>query len=547
MMMLLVSTAAFASGSGESGIAPMEDPRIEEMAPDCAITDAPAEPITLPIVDNGLSLSYFSMPEPVILSKMTGYAEMEANKRAEELTGIKINWREESYTDPKQKMNLMFSTGETEDMIWDVNVHASGGAQKMLEEGLIIPLNRYIELYAPNLKALLLESPDLLAQISTDDGRIFMFPEVRFDQITRSNSGFMIRKDWLDKAGLDVPETIEEWYTALKTFQDGDYNGNGKKDEFFVGFGREKPSQSFTNFMIAYGIISEFYVEDGVVKFGEYEDAYLDYLTEMNKWYSEGLLDPEFATQDATTFNAKMTNESGSSCYGSLSGNLGTFLNAKKGTGYDLVAAPFPTAPDGGVYATVNSYAQMAPHGVSISSTNKYPIESVKWLDWHFSEEGNTNYNWGVEGETFTLDENGNKQFTDLILNNPDGLTVDEAIAKYAGGTITQMPVVDDPQVFTQAKTTLPQQKEASAVWSSASTEMILPSVYFPEEELNRNANILSEVRTYVSEMFNKFIMGIEPLSSFEEYQQRIADMGMDEVLDSYQRAYDRYLAKYGN
>ena len=76
---------------------------------------------------------------------------------------------------------------------------------------------------------------------------------------------------------------------------------------------------------------------------------------------------------------------------------------------------------------------------------------------------------------------------------------------------------------------------------------MILPSIYFPEDELNRNTNILSEVRTYVSEMFNKFIMGIEPLSSFEEYQQRISDMGMDEVLESYQRAYDRYLEKYGN
>ena len=109
------------------------------------------------------------------------------------------------------------------------------------------------------------------------------------------------------------------------------------------------------------------------------------------------------------------------------------------------------------------------------------------------------------------------------------------------------MPVVDDPQVFAQAKTTLPQQKEASKIWSSASTAMILPSVYFPEDELSRNTNILSEVRTYVSEMFNKFIMGIEPLSSFDEYQQRISDMGMDEVLESYQRAYDRYLEKYGN
>ena len=30
----------------------------------------------------------------------------------------------------------------------------------------------------------------------------------------------MIRKDWLDDLGLEVPETIDEWYTALKAFKE---------------------------------------------------------------------------------------------------------------------------------------------------------------------------------------------------------------------------------------------------------------------------------------------------------------------------------------
>lgn len=545
LVVLLAASALFANGAKEQGPSALADSKLEALADDCPITSAEAEAVTLPIASDPIVISYFAMPEPLILSKLSGYADMESHKRAEQATGVRIKWREESYTDPKQKMNLMFSTGETEDLIWDVDVHAAGGAQKMLDEGLIIPLNKYIELYAPNLKRILLEDPRVLAQISTDDGRIFMFPEIRYDQVTRSNSGFMIRKDWLDRAGLDVPETIEEWYTALKTFQEMDMNGNGKKDETFIGFGKDKPSQSITNFSTAFGVITEFYIDNGKVKFGDYEDAWKDYLEEMNKWYREGLIDPEFSTLNSTTFNSKMTNDTGSACYGSLSGNFGTFIRARMGSGYDLAAAPFVKAPDGKSYATVNAYAKLVPHGTSISATNKYPIESVKWLDWHYSEEGNTNYNWGVEGETFTVVD-GKKQFTSLITANPDGLSIDEAIAKYAGGTLTQMPVINDVEVFRQVKTVLPQQKNASDVWSSCDLSMIMPSLFFPEEEVQRNANILSEVKTYCAEMFNKYIMGIEPLSSFEKYQERLKLMGIEEVLDSYQRAYDRYLEKYG-
>ena len=115
------------------------------------LTDAPAEEITLPISTDGLELSFFAMPEPVITSKMKGYSEMTVHQTAEELTGVHINWREESYTDPKQKMNLMFSTGDTEDIVWDAWKHASGGPKKLLDEGLIVSLNPYIEKYAPNL------------------------------------------------------------------------------------------------------------------------------------------------------------------------------------------------------------------------------------------------------------------------------------------------------------------------------------------------------------------------------------------------------------
>lgn len=116
-----------------------------------------------------------------------------------------------------------------------------------------------------------------------------------------------------------------------------------------------------------------------------------------------------------------------------------------------------PKAPDGNVYVAVNAYGKMVPHGASICSTNENIVETVKWLDWHYSEEATTLYNWGIEGQSYEVVD-GKKQFTDLILNNPDGLSKDEAAARYAGGVISQMPIVEDPEVFLALKS-LPQQK----------------------------------------------------------------------------------------
>ena len=113
---------------------------------------------------------------------------------------------------------------------------------------------------------------------------------------------------------------MDGWYNMLKTFQEMDMNGNGKADECFVSLGFGKASQALNNFSVAYGLIvgTDFYVQDGTVKFGAYEPAFKDFVAEMAKWYAEGLLDPEFSTQDATQFETKMTNDTGAAYYLSL-------------------------------------------------------------------------------------------------------------------------------------------------------------------------------------------------------------------------------------
>ena len=54
----------------------------------------------------------------------------------------------------------------------------------------------------------------------TDEGNYYYYPFIVPDDVLSSYVTFIIRKDLLDKAGLPVPETLDEWETALYAFRD---------------------------------------------------------------------------------------------------------------------------------------------------------------------------------------------------------------------------------------------------------------------------------------------------------------------------------------
>ncbi len=57
--------------------------------------------------------------------------------------------------------------------------------------------------------------------------------------------------------------------------------------------------------------------------------------------------------------------------------------------------------------------------------------------------------------------------------------------------------------------------------------------------EKDRMNTIMQDIQTYKFETVLKFMMGTEPLSTFDEYVQKIRDMGIDEVLAIQQKRYD--------
>lgn len=504
-------------------------------------TTAPGpEALTLPIVTKLITLTFFGEPEPFIIDIMKGPGDRELFKEMEKRTGIHVEFHVPPAGQKQETLNLMLATNQVDDMMLDIIGDVPGGAPRLLEDEIIIKLNDTISQYAPNLTKTFEQYPEVKKQSAIDDGSFVMFPQLRLDPVLRTNSGFQIRKDWLDKLSLPMPTTIDEWHTVLTAFKEKDPNGNGKNDEVpYVC----RLKQDFTHFAPAWGVLNNFYREGSTVKYGPIEPAFKNFLTTMKQWYMEGLIDPEYASVDTKNFEAKVTGSRAGAFNAALSGGLGRFLTVLKDENpqFDLAGTKYPVGPAGKPYASVSTYINTVVNGVVLKAKdNKYIKESTKWLDYFYSEDGDILANWGTEGVSFTV-KDGKRQFTDLILKNPDKLTVEQAASKYAGGTICDTPGMNNKEVFAAIKFAWPEQKQASDNWLSADTSLLLPPISLTPTESTNYSNTMSEVNTYLQEMINKFVMGQEPLDKFDDYVKTIKSMGIDDAIKAQQAAYDRY------
>ena len=263
----------------------------------------------------------------------------------------------------------------------------------------------------------------------------------------------------------------------------------------------------------------------------------------MQKWYSEGLIDPDFAATDGNAFTSKVTSDKAGAYYGSLAGNLGRFTGIlqEKDPKASLIGLPWPSGPAGKSYQMESQHIKaVIGSGTAITTKNKYVTESIKWLDYHYSEEGHNYLNFGILGKSYNI-VNGNPQFTDLIFKNPDKLPYDVALSKFALSVNTIEAMRQDKREFEQFSLRTDYQQEANKIWGSGNTDLLNPPLSPTAEESSELAKIMSDVNTYVNEYLVKFIMNQEPINNFGTFVENVKKMKIERAIEIMQQAYDRY------
>lgn len=494
------------------------------------------------VVDDGSAkLTYWA---PNNASKyVSNYDEVYSFQKIQENLGIDIEFIHPSASTGNEQFNIMIASGEYTDLIYAPNWGSlyNGGLSQALKDNVIVDLTPYYEDgKLPNFKKAVQKHPGLETDYKTVEGQILFVDAIRSDEAMNASLGLIIRKDWLDKLGLSVPENITDWYNMLVAFKDKDPNGNGQKDE--IPYGDHK-SQFFGNFAAAFGTKRAYYKKDGKIVYGSVQPEYKEYLVEMNKWYNEGLMESEFAAIAKTNLDANVLNDKVGSFVGYVGSYMGNYLNARKGDGstFDLVAAPWPKTKDGRKFAPTDITGNAGTGGLVLTTACKKPDLAIKFMDYMYSDEATELLNWGEEGKTYT-NENGERKLTDFVLKNPDGAEPLAASSDYFFGSLGVPPKYWLYESYAQLQFNYPQQQNATETWAQEADNMLVGTKYkFTAEENKRLAQLKADLNTYEAEMFTKMVIGKEPISKFDEYVEKIYGLGLDEVLEIYEVAHKRY------
>lgn len=503
--------------------------------------------IPLPITSEPFTIDYWRANDAKLTASLNNFGDMAAYKEKEKLTGIQVKFTHPPLGQQRDQFNLLISTKELPDVIYYNWADAVGGPEKMIKDGRIIRLNELIDSYAPNLKRIIESDPDVKKQIALDDGTIYMFPLLKLDALKlNATSGLIMRQDWLDQLNLKVPTNIDEWYTVLKAFKEQDPNGNGKPDELpFTGNWGPGNLTKLHDFAAAFGVIGGFQLNGDKVEFGPIQPGYRDFLETMAKWYKEGLIDPEIMTNDGKAFDYKVTSNLAGAYQGGVFSGMGKYFNLMRDTdpNFNVTGVPWPVSPDGTSYATFNLENKVLSYGEAITaSADEDKLKYiVQWMDYNYSEEGSDLFNFGIENDSYVRDGEGVK-FTDTIIDNPNGLTYDQALASYAlsimDGPINQDSRYLDALLFDDG------QRAANAEWMKASSALTLPPIRLSTEEVTTSTSIMSQVNTYLNETMTAIISGQKPITEFDTMTETIKSMDIDRAIEVHQAAYDRYQSK---
>lgn len=508
------------------------------------VIDFAEEKLDLPLVTEPTKLTHYKTMDATKIAPTTDdYATVACYRELEKLTGVTVEFVIPPIGQETEKFNLMLASDVLPDIIYHNWGNYIGGAQKAIDDGIIIRLNDIIQEHCPNLRHLLEVNEEVRKTISTDNGDIYCFPYLKLNQSVKAVFGYQLRADWLAELGLEAPETIDEWHAVLTAFKEKGTNENGDTIVPLVSRKMSYGQSAVRMFANAWGTSYDFFQLDGKIYYGPYTEAYKDYLSTMREWYAEGLIDVEFATADEGVHDAKVTSGVAGSWASGLGSGMGKYITAFNKDDSKVKGAFYPVVEKGQpMYSAIMDQIFDGGTGSAVSTSCKNPVLAAKWLDYHYSYDGHMLMNWGIEGESYVYDENGVPKATELILNNPNGYSIDIALGLYSMGSSSDS-YYQDPLVRTTRMWNYAAQRDTSMKWN-AGTSIMLPPLTYSDEEASEVSAIISEANTYRDEMFMKFVLGSISMDEYNNYLDQLKSMGIERAIAIRQAALDRYNAR---
>ncbi|MDR1569522.1 MAG: extracellular solute-binding protein [Oscillospiraceae bacterium] len=496
-----------------------------------------AQPWSFPLVEEPITIKAMGLQSP----QGGDHNTMAAWQEYEKMTNIHIEWENVPTATYEERFSVVMASNDLPDMFWAMGI-STANLVRYGAMGVFAQLDPYIASSAYNFQNIIDENPSVRGAITMADGHIYGLPNMNIGDNMRTNKLF-VNPDWLKAVGKEVPESIDEFTDVLRAFRDNDANENGDPNDeipFIVRYndGHFLPIL-YTFFGLGNRGVGHRYVdwdyENETLRFIPTSTQFKDLLTWANMLYSEKLLDPQ-------TFENKTSREIVAKTSANLVGAHGDYVT---NTG-SVMQEIFRCIP-----VMTNYYGEKAYTRTSAMVTNQgsfvinaktpYVEELVKWADYWYGADGQLMSNMGIEGLTYVKNEDGTVRFTDLMINNPEGLTLTQVRVNYMG---YQGGAVIYSDQYYQGAETYWTATELMEQYRPYLNEEIWESFNPTFEENEAMAEVWTDIKSYIDEMVALFITGGRPLSDWDNYVAEFDRMGVDQYMTIYNAMYERYASQ---
>lgn len=528
--------------SAAPAVVSAEEPE-ESAAEDSAEPEPVVEYVSPFPLDEPAVLTAWAMWIPGIEQYVDSPMDTSVAKAMREKTNVTVEMTLASSPETAMtEINLLIASGDYPDLINNLQGYYTAGIDSAIEQEVIINIADYEDIMPNYFDKLRLR--DAIEDATTEDGNIGVVYQV--SQTTDTiQSGLTLRKDWMEELGVEPPRTYEQLHDLLLQFK-SQYGVSqplyvpkgGTPDTFFDGLGtgldyvmNNEMGSAPWNFVET---------DDGLeVVFGFMDDSYFDALKLLNDWYNDGLFSADYLNNNYNVDADNLTSGEFACLYATEQ-----TLNAGN-TFQEHMWGAYPTVSLDGekIAAPDEETSAIAAQGYSITTTCDDIQLAAQYLDYQYTDEAYILNNYGVEGEGFAYDENGDPALTDLIMNNPDGIP--QAYTQFIYLSVTGSFYLDNDRFKSNY---CQEAKECRDVWDSAyafyPAKYNTRSIQLTMDEMTQYAQTFSDISTYCNTAIAAFITGQEPLTqeSFDAFRENMAAMGLEDCAALYQAAADRYL-----
>lgn len=506
----------------------------------------------------------FPLKEKATLTGMTSFpANTESNpnnrtifKRLQEKTNVEIEWTAIQSDQWGDKITLNMANPKT---LTDFIFTAGFGDSDLLkyaDQGIIIPLEEYIDAYMPNLSAVFEKYPEYRTMSTDSEGHIWALPWI--EQLgsgktaiqTIDNMSF-INKKWLDFLGLEMPTTVDEFEQVLIAFRDhaselqAEFNIDGSiiSMSCIVNDGGQDPCILINGFGEGYGDADKgrhiAVTDDLKVICSATQQGFKDGIAWLHSLYEQGLIDPEAFTQEWSTYVSKGKSGRYGVCF---SWDVANVDNLQ-----DWVPLPALTADTRNITPQNGSFTSGYDRGrCVVTAVAKNPALVCAWLDQMYDPFQSAQNNWGTYGEDDEFDifelgenENGEEMLKHAPLGDASPVRVREAEA--VGGPLA---ILDE---YYGVYVTCPDDAQYRLDWikdyytPDMNTKYVYPNVFMSQEDTEELSNLQADIQKTINANKSDWIMNGFTDADWDQYLKDLDAYGLQDYLAIFQKYLDAF------